>query len=169
MILEPWSHLQLDSILVDIGLEGQDYTAVVTLTESENLMLRPSESWEPVFMAYGSRIDRSTNDPTFIEGVRLTPEPAKGQGDWVDFTTDEPWYRCPDEPVPEEATVVRAFDRDLHWFGSENHRSITREVDFPAAAEWNQVGLRLELECPGERALRPLGPDRQPAAGAQPR
>ena len=38
-----------------------------------------------------------TNDPTFIEGVRLTPEPPEGQGDWVDFTADEPWYRCPVE------------------------------------------------------------------------
>jgi hypothetical protein len=148
VVLEPWSHIQLDSALDAVGLQGSEFTAVVTMTESENLMIRPSESWEPVFMAYGSRIDRITNDPTFIEGVRLTPEPPKGQGDWVDFSADEPWYRCPDEPVPDGATVVRAFDRDLHWFGSENHRSITREVDFPAAANWNQIGLRLELECP---------------------
>jgi hypothetical protein len=146
--MEPWSHLQFDSILDQVVAEGPGHTAVVTLVESENLMLNPSESWEPIFLAYGSRIDRSTNDPTFIEGVRLTPEPPKGQGDWVDFSTDEPWYRCPDEPVPAEATVVRAFDRDLHWFGAENHRSITREVDFPATGEWNQVGLRLDLECP---------------------
>ena len=66
VILEPWSHIQLDSILDTIGLEGREITAVVTMTESENLMYRPSESWEPIFMAYGSRIDRVTNDPTFI-------------------------------------------------------------------------------------------------------
>ena len=148
VILEPWSHIQLDSILDSVGLEGPCFTAVVTMTEVETLMYRPSESWEPIFMAYGSIIDRMTNDPTYIEGVRLTPEAPKGQGDWVDFTIDEPWYRCPDEAVPDEATVVRAFDQDPHWFGAENHRSITREVDFPTTADWNQVGLRLELECP---------------------
>ena len=146
--LEPWSHLQFDSILDQVLAEGPGHTAVVTLVEAENLMLNPSESWEPIFLAYGSRIDRATNDPTFIEGVRLTPKPPEGLGDWVDFSTDEPWYRCPDEPVPPEATVVRAFDRDLHWFGAENHRSIIREVDFPTTGEWNQVGLRLDLECP---------------------
>jgi len=146
--LEPWSHLQVDSILDELDLAGAGYSAVVSLVGQENLMLRPSESWDPVFMAYGSRIDRATNDPTFIEGVRLTPEAPEGQGDWVDFDRDEPWYRCPAEPVPPEATVVRAFDQAEHWFGSENHRSITREVVFPEAAEWNQVGLRLELECP---------------------
>jgi hypothetical protein len=148
VVMEPWTHLQLDSFLEQIGIDGLGHTAVATLVETENLMLNPSGSWDPVFMAYGSRIDRETNDPTFIDGVRLSPEPPKGQGDWVDFSTDEPWYRCPSEPPPNEATVVRAFDRALHWFGSENHRSITREVDFPAASDWNQIGLRLELECP---------------------
>jgi len=148
VVMEPWSHQQFDSILDHVLAEGAGHTAVVTLVDSENLMLQPSESWEPIFLAYGSRIDRMTNDPTFIEGVRLTPEPAEGQGDWVDFTIDEPWYRCPSEAIPDEATVVRAFDRELHWFGAENHRSITREVDFPPAGDWNQVGLKLELECP---------------------
>ncbi len=147
-VLEPWSHLQINAILDELELEGSGYSAVVSLAEAENLMLKPSESWDPVFMAYGSRVDRATNDPTFIEGVRLTPEPPKGQGDWVDFSTDEPWYRCPSEPVPAEATVVRAFDQAAHWFGSENHRSVTREVEFPPAGEWNQVGLSLKLECP---------------------
>ncbi len=147
-VLEPWSHLQINGILDELELEGEGFSAIVTLTESENLMLKPSESWDPVFMAYGSRVDRATNDPTFIEGVRLTPEPPKGQGDWVDFSTDEPWYRCPSGPAPDEATVVRAFERAAHWFGSENHRSVTREVDFPSTGEWNQVGLRLHLECP---------------------
>jgi len=150
-VLEPWSHIQLNSVLADIGAEGAGFTAVVTLTSTENLMIVPSESWDPIFMAYGSTIDRGTNDPTFIDGVRLTPEPPAGEGEWFDFSTDEPWYRCPEEPFPAEATVVRAFDQDLHWFGSENHRSIVREVDFPGGwpgAAWNQVGLKLELECP---------------------
>ncbi len=148
--LEPWSHIQLNSVLEQVLAEGAGYTAVVNLVAWENLMIAPSESWDPIFMAYGSRIDRTTNDPTFIEGVRLSPAPPAGQGLWVDFTADEPWYRCPEEDLPEEAFVVRAFDRDLHWFGSENHRSITREVDFPAFHPWglNQVGLKLKLECP---------------------
>lgn len=146
--LEPWSHLQIDAILEDLELDGAGYTAVVTAVGQENLMFRPSDSWDPVFMAYGSRVDRATNDPTYIEGVRLTPEPAGGRGDWVDFTADEPWYRCPADPIPAEATVVRGFDRAEHWYGSENHRSVVREVDFPPAGDWNQIGLRLELECP---------------------
>ncbi|MEE4271351.1 MAG: peptide-N-glycosidase F-related protein [Thermoanaerobaculales bacterium] len=146
--LEPWSHMQVNSILDELGLSGAGYTAVITLAESENTMLFPSESWDPVFMAYGSRIDRGTNDPSFINGVRLVPVPPYPEGDWFDFSFDNPWYRCPDEPLPDEATVIRAFHRDLHWFGSENHRSITREVEFPAAQDWNQVGLRLHLECP---------------------
>ncbi|MGD8439406.1 MAG: peptide-N-glycosidase F-related protein, partial [Holophagae bacterium] len=146
--LEPWSHLQIDSVLDELELDGAGHAAVVALTGSENLMFRPSESWDPVFFAYGSRIDRATNDPTYIEGVRLTPEPPGGRGDWVDFNADEPWYRCPDEPFADEATVVRAFDRAEHWFGAENHRSVVHEVDFPPAGDWNQVGLRLHLECP---------------------
>lgn len=146
--MEPWSQYQLDGILQDLGLTDGIYTAVVTMTAFENTMTAPSESWDPVFIAYGSKIDNATNDPTFIDGVRLTPAPPAGRGDWVDFTADEPWYRCPDDPPPDEAVVVRAFDRAEHWFGAENHRNIAREVDFPAAQAWNQVGLRLELECP---------------------
>ncbi len=49
---------------------------------------------------------------------------------------------------PDNATVVRAFDRTDHWFGSENHRSVVQEVEFPRAGDWDQVGLRLRLECP---------------------
>lgn len=146
--LEPWSHLQINAILDELGLSGAGFSAVVTLAESENILVRPSESWEPVFMAYGSRIDRVSNDPSFIEASRLVPPSPGGKGDWVDFSHDEPWYRCQDEMITDEATVVRAFDQDLHWFGSENHRSITRAVEFPQAQEWNQVGLRLHLECP---------------------
>ncbi|HSN57060.1 MAG TPA: hypothetical protein VLT32_20485, partial [Candidatus Sulfomarinibacteraceae bacterium] len=43
--LEPWSHQQLDAVLDGIGLEGPGFTAVVSLVESENLMLHPSDSW----------------------------------------------------------------------------------------------------------------------------
>jgi hypothetical protein len=92
-------------------------------------------------------VDEATGDPTYLEGVPLRPEPEDA-GDWFDFSWDEPWYRCSDEPIAEEATVVRAFDRSYHWWGAENHRSIVEEVDFPDPQDWNQVGLRFHLECP---------------------
>ena len=145
--LEPWSHIQVNEVLGELGLTGR-YTAVVTMTSSENLFHHPSESWNPSFLAYGSKVDQVTGDPTYLEGVPLVPEAGGSTGNWFDFSWDEPWYRCPDEVFPEQATVVRAFDQDYHWFGAENHRSITHEVDFPEEGEWNQVGLRLHLECP---------------------
>ncbi len=146
--LEPWSHIQINQVLSELGLTGSSYTAVVTMTASENLFYHPSESWNPSFMAYGSMVDQFTGDPTYLEGVPLVSEADGNAGNWFDFSWDEPWYRCPDEEIPEQATVVRAFDRDYHWFGAENHRSITHQVDFPEDGEWNQVGLRLHLECP---------------------
>lgn len=145
--LEPWSHLQIDELLGELGLAGAGYTARVSIAATENLYTHPSDSWEPSFLAYGSRVDRATGDPTFIEGVpRFEPSPE--EGDWYDFSSDEPWYRCPDEPIPDDATVVRAFDRAWHWFGAEDHRSIVQEVEFPESGSWNQIGLRLHLECP---------------------
>ncbi len=146
--LEPWSHIQINLLLNELGLSGSGYTAIVTMTSSENLYTHPTESWNPSFLAYGSKVDQYTGDPTFIEGVPLVPPAEGGAGEWFDFDWDEPWYRCPDEEFPEQATVVRAFDQDFHWFGAENHRSITREVEFPEEGEWNQIGLRLHLECP---------------------
>ena len=145
--LEPWSHLQINRVLGELGLNGSGYTARVSLVETENLYLQPSESWNPIFLAYGSRVDQATGDPTYLEGVPLQADVDDG-GTWFDFGWDEPWYRCPAEPIAEGATVVRAFDQDYHWWGSENHRDIIREVDFPDGGDWNQIGLRLHLECP---------------------
>jgi hypothetical protein len=145
--LQPWSHVQIDRVLDELDLTGSGYTAVIRMTSSENLYYHPSESWDPIFMAYGSRVDETTGDPTYLEGVPLRVEP-EDTGDWYDFSWDEPWYRCAEEPVADGATVVRAFDRDYHWWGAENHRSITREVEFPPVQDWNQVGLRFHLECP---------------------
>jgi hypothetical protein len=68
--------------------------------------------------------------------------------EWYDFEGAAPWYLCPSGDFPDEATVVRAFDRAYHYFGAENHRRIVQEVDFPEGGEWNQVGLYLHLECP---------------------
>ncbi len=146
--LEPWSHLQINRILGELDLVGAGYTAVVRLVDWENLYYHISESWNPIFLTYGSKVDGVTGDPTYLEGVPLVPPDPGDGGDWFDFSWDEPWYRCPDEPIDEGATVVRAFDRNYHWFGAENHRSIVQEVDFPAAEDWNQVGLRFHLECP---------------------
>ena len=146
--LEPWSNIQVNRVLGELDLEGSGYTAVVSIAESENLFLRFSESWNPSFQAYGSKVDQFTGDPTYLEGVRLTPDTSAARGDWFDFDWDDPWYRCPDEPIAEGATVMRAFDQAYHWWGAENHRSIIQVVDFPEAGDWNQVGLRLHLECP---------------------
>jgi hypothetical protein len=145
--LGPWAQQQINGILAAAGLEGAGYTAVVSVASSDNLMLEPSESWEVMLLAYGSRVDRLTNDPTYLEAVPLLQR-ATGGGDWVDFDATEPWYLCPDEPVPDEATVVTAFDRAYHWWGAENHRTIVEQVDFPDSSEWNQIGLWLHLECP---------------------
>ena len=48
-------HPDSTRILDELPLEGPGYTRGRDPDESENLMLNPSESWEPVFMAYGSR------------------------------------------------------------------------------------------------------------------
>lgn len=62
--VEPFWQKQFNGILDDLGLDGGGFTAVVLL-----------ESWTgtsgaPDFVVYGSRIDRWTNDPTYIEGAR---------------------------------------------------------------------------------------------------
>ncbi len=67
---------------------------------------------------------------------------------YFDFPAAAPWYVCPAEPVPAETTVVTAFDRAYHYFGAENHRTITQEVEFPEEGHWSQVGMILDLECP---------------------
>jgi hypothetical protein len=149
--LEPWTQDQINGVLAELDLEGGPYTAVVELRQSENLKLESSDPWTPIFFAYGSIVDNRTNDPTFIAGVDMT-ESDDQPGEWFDFTADAPWYRCPDEPWPSEATVVSTFNGAHHYFGAENRRSITEQVTFPATADWNQVGLRIHLECP------PTGP-----------
>ena len=65
-----------------------------------------------------------------------------------DFAAAAPWYSCSPEPVPGEATIVTAFDRADQYFGSENLRDISTEVDFPETGDWAQVGMVFLLECP---------------------
>jgi len=146
--LDPLSHLQINDLIDETGLEGEGFTAIVSLLETENLFLKPSDSWDPIFIAYGSVVDNETNDPTFIAGTPLVPPDDTDRGAWFDFSGDEPWYRCPNEPSPAEATVVRTFDRAYHYFGDEDHRTIVGEFDFPETDDWNQIGLRINLECP---------------------
>jgi len=147
-VLEPWAHLQVNGILDQLSLVGSGYTAVVSLAATENLFVNESESWDPAFFAYGSRIDCATNDPIFLTAFRREPHSESGDGDWYAFEDQAPWYQCPEAEFPEEATVVTAFDRADHYFGAEDHRVIVEEVEFPSQSEWNQVGLYLQLECP---------------------
>ncbi len=147
--LEPMSHTQINSILQSLGLGGGGYTAIVQLQSSENLYLEMTDPWDPIFTAYGSIIDNTTNDPTFVAGTPLPAAPDDSDsGDWFNFDEDEPWYRCPDTEVPDQATVVRTFNQAYHYFGAENHRTIVEEVEFPDGGDWNQIGLRIHLECP---------------------
>ncbi len=146
--LEPMSHTQFNGVLQALDLEGEGFTAVVTLQSSENLLLEPGDPWEEIFTAYGSIVDNRTNDPTFVAGTPLPPPANPDTGEWFDFNEDEPWYRCPETEVPDEATVVRTFNKAYHYFGAENHRTIVEEAEFPNGGDWNQIGLRIHLECP---------------------
>jgi len=67
-----------------------------------------------------------------------------------DFTPDAPWYSCPSEPFPDGVITLSAFNQDTHSFGGEpgNLRKLEREVEFPKERYWEQVGMRLTLECP---------------------
>ncbi len=146
--LEPWTLVQLNGVLEDLGLSGDGYTATVSMTSYENLMLEPSELWDPFFMAYGSTVDNMTNDPTYLAAATIEDSFQSDKGDWYDFESQAPWYVCPDDEISPEATVVSTFNQAYHYFGAENHRSIVDEVEFPTSTEWNQVGLKLKLECP---------------------
>jgi hypothetical protein len=67
---------------------------------------------------------------------------------WYNFDGQAPWYLCPSIPFPLEATVVTAFDKVYHYYGSEDKRSIPGVVHFPDTGTWSQVGCWIKLECP---------------------
>jgi hypothetical protein len=138
--LEPWAHLQVGGFLGALGLSGAGYTAVVTVASTENLYLNPSESWQPSFLAYASRVDMRTNDPTYLAAGQVEREDETGPPLWYDFDEAVPWYPCPEGEFPPEATVVTAFDRVYHYFGAENRRDIIQNVEFPPEGPWNQGG-----------------------------
>ncbi|MBM75200.1 MAG: hypothetical protein CMK59_07350 [Proteobacteria bacterium] len=74
--------------------------------------------------------------------------PSYPDVDSYDFDAAAPWYTCDGLIIPEEATVVTAFAQADQYFGDENLREISAEVDFPDSGDWKQVGLRFRLECP---------------------
>ena len=65
-----------------------------------------------------------------------------------DFEAQAPWYLCPEEEFPEGATIVTAFDQTYQYFGDEDKRTVESIVDFPEPADWAQVGMWFNLECP---------------------
>lgn len=67
---------------------------------------------------------------------------------WYDFSAYAPWFPCPQEAFPEEATLVNGFDQEYQYFGDENRREVWNTVQFPDRSDWSQVGLLLSLQCP---------------------
>ena len=65
-----------------------------------------------------------------------------------DFEARAPWFECPREPLPEDATVVTAFEDAYQYFGGEDRRTVDAVASFPETTDWVQVGLWFELECP---------------------
>ena len=60
-----------------------------------------------------------------------------------------PWYGCTDEDIPAGATVVTAFDKAYHYYGSgDNFQTLSNLVDFPKTGDWSAVTLRVDLTCP---------------------
>jgi Peptide-N-glycosidase F, C terminal len=62
-----------------------------------------------------------------------------------------PWFGCTDEDIPGDATVVTAMDQvDHYYLGGDDRRTVDTQVVFPAAADWDQITMRVELECPAD-------------------
>ncbi|MCO4773537.1 MAG: hypothetical protein KDA24_26120, partial [Deltaproteobacteria bacterium] len=86
----------------------------------------------------------------------LTGCPAGGDDDdatsypdipLYDFEAAAPWFECPDA-FEDGTDEVRVFDRADQYFGDENLRDIRTEAELPTG-DFAQVGLWLELRCPG--------------------
>ena len=88
--LEAESHLQLNDLLRQFGLEGSDYTAVVKLVNWQDAE-STTGNVRPDFVVYGSLVDQRSNDPTYLEAQtettqsglprhRLIPAAAKTAG-----------------------------------------------------------------------------------------
>ena len=77
------------------------------------------------------------------EEPQSTPQPSYPDVESYDFNAAAPWYTCDGLVVPEEAIVISAFAQADQYFGDDNLREISAEVEFPADGDWKQVGLRL--------------------------
>ncbi len=73
-----------------------------------------------------------------------------------DFAAAAPWFACPEaDSLPEEVQVATVFDAEDAFFGNladdpdgtPNRRDIDAVANLPTA-DWKQVGLWFELECP---------------------
>ncbi len=99
--LGPQAHLQRNNILAELGLEGAGFSAVVRLAGWDDLAPGgTSPSTAPDFVTYASRIDRRSNDPSFLDpqpGVstigpqrrRLVPAVANTPGSAGTFWTSD--------------------------------------------------------------------------------
>lgn len=146
--LQPWSHRQIADLPGAVGAHGAGYSARLRVVASDDLGIEPSAADEPALFAYLSRVDRRTNDPTYLSAVPVGTFAAGTPVAALEFASRAPWFVCPSSPDPEGAVVLRALDRVDHYFGAENRRDVWTEVDFPASRNWSQVGLRMKLECP---------------------
>ena len=143
--LGPWAHIQRSNILSELGLSGSGYQAVVRAAQTKN---GKDDALEAAFIAYASRVDWTTNDPVYLESARAFDYPKGTPVQWYNFDGAAPWYQCPADSFPSEATVVTAFSKAFQYFGSENQREVVGEVQFPSSMEWSQVGMMVKLECP---------------------
>ena len=98
----------------------------------------------PFIVLLGCQSKDSTNE----EEINDETENAYPDIEFYDFQAATPWYQAEGLTYPEESIVVTAFDKDYQYFGSEDRRTITTEVEFPETGDWAQIGLFFRLECP---------------------
>ena len=68
--------------------------------------------------------------------------------EFYDFEAAAPWYQTEGLSYPQGTTVVTAFDLAEQYFGGEDKRTISAEVDFPESGDWAQIGMYFRLDCP---------------------
>ena len=70
------------------------------------------------------------------------------QAELYDFDAAAPWFECPSQNFPAEATVIPALEQAYQRFGTENTRDVQSNVSFPESGSWAQIGMIVKLECP---------------------
>ena len=68
--------------------------------------------------------------------------------EFYDFEAAEPWFGADGLSYADGTTVVTAFEQADQYFGDENLRDISAEVEFPETGDWAQIGMFFRLECP---------------------